>query len=458
MQTAAEVWNEISKQFSGKTNKMQVTRILHEMRHLRQGQRSVTEYAGELKRLYRDLEFFHPFKSDDPKGGALLREWFQPILVHTFLEGLNAEFDFRRKMIYSATNWPSLEEAISSILEETQISNQGENSQANTDARAALSSQAPPKPPLITKDDQANATKSKYRRKTKLVCDHCKESGHIKKYCFELVGYPPGWQQQQYARHHIGDARGIKQDRVHLTSSAGELPAVAAQALEEFKSKLMASSTDGPSASTSSFHASRGVNQSQISNSSNNSWIIDSGATNHMTGSPKEFSSYVPRSGKDRVRIADGSYVPIMGSGTISCTPSLPLTPVLHVPNFPVNLLSVSSITKSLNCRAWFEPSFCVFQELKTGKVLGTETEHDGLYYLDNAASPLALSAHTTSAYELLLLHRRFGHLSFRVLARLFPSLFASCYKDKLVCDACELAKHTRATYPSSSERSQNSF
>ncbi|KAK1684333.1 hypothetical protein QYE76_045181 [Lolium multiflorum] len=40
----------------------------------------------------------------------------------------------------------------------------------------------------------------------------------------------------------------------------------------------------------------------------------------------------------------------------------------------------------------------------------------------------------------------------------MFPSLFASCCKDKLVCDICELAKHTRANYPSNSERSKIPF
>jgi hypothetical protein len=35
-QTAAEVWVSIEKQFSGKTNKMQVSRILHELRHIKQ--------------------------------------------------------------------------------------------------------------------------------------------------------------------------------------------------------------------------------------------------------------------------------------------------------------------------------------------------------------------------------------------------------------------------------------
>jgi hypothetical protein len=85
-------------------------------------------------------------------------------------------------------------------------------------------------------------------------------------------------------------------------------------------------------------------------------WIIDSGATNHMTCSPKFFSSYKPLSGRDRVRIVDGSSAPIMGSGTSECTPSMTSSPVLHVPEFPVNLLSVSSISKALNCGVWFEP------------------------------------------------------------------------------------------------------
>ena len=35
------------------------------------------------------------------------------------------------------------------------------------------------------------------------------------------------------------------------------------------------------------------------------------------------------------------------------------------------------------NCRGWFDPSHCAFQELGTGRILGTGTVHNGLYYLD---------------------------------------------------------------------------
>ncbi|CAO2181652.1 unnamed protein product [Urochloa humidicola] len=263
LQTPTEVWKEIGNQFSGKTNKMQVTRVLHEMRNLKQGQKSITEYAGELKRLYRDLEFFHPFKCDDANGMTRLREWFQPILVQTFLEGLNSEFDFRRQMIYSAADWPTLDEAISSILEEeTRLSSQVGVQQVNTDNRAALSTQAPstPIPPFARfKNDQANAPRFGYRRKQKIVCDHCGREGHLEEKCFDLIGYPPGWPQRQRGRQSSSNARGIKQDRVHVTSTTGELPTVAAQALEEFKSKLMVASAEGPSGSVSSFHASKGT-------------------------------------------------------------------------------------------------------------------------------------------------------------------------------------------------------
>jgi hypothetical protein len=65
----------------------------------------------------------------------------------------------------------------------------------------------------------------------------------------------------------------------------------------------------------------------------------------------------------------------------------------LHVPKFPVNLLSVSSMNKSLDCGSWFDPARCVFQELGTGRLLGTGTEHEGLYYLDEGSDEAVLAS-----------------------------------------------------------------
>lgn len=245
-QTAAEVWTSIEKQFSGKSNKMQVSRILHEMWHFTQDQKSVTEYAGELKKLYRDLEFFRPFKPHDPRDLSLLREWFEPLLVQVFLEGLNPEFKLRSQMIQASPDWPTLDQTIASILEEeTRLANQEATPQMHGDNRAALTHA---QTSVTSRSNQANTTKFDYRRRNKVVCDHCKMPGHVKKNCLELVGYPPGWKQRQTSRFNSsGNNFEKKQDRAHLTSSTKELPATAAHALEEFKAKLMAVATEGSS-------------------------------------------------------------------------------------------------------------------------------------------------------------------------------------------------------------------
>jgi hypothetical protein len=100
-----------------------------------------------------------------------------------------------------------------------------------------------------------------------------------------------------------------------------------------------------------------------------------------------------------------------------------------------------------------------LFQDLKSGRILGTGTEHDGLYYLNSALAPTALTTRNTSSTdELLLLHCRLGHPSFQSLGRMFPSYFQSCCKEKLVCDVCELAKHTRTNYPNRGERCEMPF
>ena len=63
------------------------------------------------------------------------------------------------------------------------------------------------------------------------------------------------------------------------------------------------------------------------------SWIIDSGATDHMIGCYKILSSYSPCACDKKVKIADGSLLAIAGMGTIKLTSLITLLDVLYVPN-----------------------------------------------------------------------------------------------------------------------------
>ena len=85
---------------------------------MKQGSKSVTEYAGEIKRLYRELHYYHPFQPVDKNDVAVHHTWFEPFVGKLFLDGLNQEFDLRRQLIFSKTEWLSLDDIISSVIEE----------------------------------------------------------------------------------------------------------------------------------------------------------------------------------------------------------------------------------------------------------------------------------------------------------------------------------------------------
>ena len=77
----------------------------------------------------------------------------------------------------------------------------------------------------------------------------------------------------------------------------------------------------------------------------------------------------------------------------VQATSSLTLTDVIYVPYFPVSLLSISQLTKQNNYKITFLHSHCVFQDLSTGKRIGSRHERGGMYYLDDRVSPTSLVA-----------------------------------------------------------------
>jgi hypothetical protein len=59
-----------------------------------------------MKRLYRDLHYYHPFEPVDKKDLAIHHKWFEPIVSKIFLDGLDEKFNLRRQLIFSNPAWP----------------------------------------------------------------------------------------------------------------------------------------------------------------------------------------------------------------------------------------------------------------------------------------------------------------------------------------------------------------
>ena len=93
----------------------------------------------------------------------------------------------------------------------------------------------------------------------------------------------------------------------------------------------------------------------------NSDWIIDSGATDHMTPHPSYFSSYTTLPYQHHITVVNGSHTPVTGCGKVQLQHSLHLKNVLHVPKLTNNLVSIHKLTQDLNCAITFFQSHCVF-------------------------------------------------------------------------------------------------
>ncbi|GAB2280939.1 hypothetical protein Dimus_039437 [Dionaea muscipula] len=183
-------------------------------------------------------------------------------------------------------------------------------------------------------------------------------------------------------------------------------------------------------------------------------WIIDFWASDHMTGTLDLLHAYSSTSSYPDVRVADGSFVPVRGMGTISLTPALTISSVLYLPTLSFNLLSVSALARTHHCRVVFLADSYEFQDLLTGQSLGRgRRTSGGLYVLNVDSSSLACSGVSSTVIDL---HNRLGHPSLSSLKRLCPEARAV---SRLFCESCQFAKHHRVTYlPRSDPRASAPF
>jgi len=108
---------------------------------------------------------------------------------------------------------------------------------------------------------------------------------------------------------------------------------------------------DRQNSCSTAFVAHTGISCAGLTHSNSlGSWVLDSGATDHITGNKSLFSSLSTSSHLPSITMANDYKVSSHGIGTIHLFSFLPIDNVLYVPGSPFNLLSVSRLTSSLDC------------------------------------------------------------------------------------------------------------
>jgi len=191
------------------------------------------------------------------------------------------------------------------------------------------------------------------------------------------------------------------------------------------------------------------------------SWIIDLGASDHICGNLKWFHFYneiIPT----HIKLPTRHFTIAKQSGTIKFSDDFIIHVVLYVPDFHLNLISVSKLTNFLNCIVIFNGFQCLIQDKKTKKMIGSGDKREELYYLNLSNKLTSSASKTISNYVPLpdsaLWHFRLGHLSFSRMKSL-QSLFPYVHEDsKATCDVCHFAKHRKLLFPESCNKATKPF
>ncbi|XP_070057489.1 uncharacterized protein [Nicotiana tomentosiformis] len=343
----------------------------------KQGEREVTAYYNEMVSLWQELDQCYNDKWECPADSVKTRKMEENERVYLFLAGLNQEFNEVRSRILGKNPMPSLHETFSEIRRE--------ETRRKVMLKPDLNLELKPVVDALT----LATVKNEYDKRKKSWCGHCKKYWHTRETCWKIHGKPPNWKKKGV------DNCGFQ--FLHLQTTyfdQGKQPTPETSPFTREQLELLhkllqspqfRSGGPDPSNPSYSFAQTGNVPSAFLSANSNqiDSWIIDSGASEHMTEKSNFFSTYTPCAGNNKIKIADGSFSAIAGKGIVKLSPSLTLHDILHVPKLSCNLISVSKLTRSLNCRAILDSDLCEFQDKVSRKMIGSARESGGLYFLD---------------------------------------------------------------------------
>ncbi|KAJ9561136.1 LOW QUALITY PROTEIN: hypothetical protein OSB04_006296 [Centaurea solstitialis] len=255
--------------------------------------------------------------------------------------------------------------------------------------------------------------------------------GHKRDGYFKLIGYPKWW------------PRKAKVDKAKPKAAHIETEPSLAGLTEAQYQVLMKHFTGSEGDHVRKANMAGKENMAGKHNK-NSDWIVDSGSTEHIVHKLESLENGTRTIREEPVMKPNGDNIPVEAKGYCTLIGGNKINEVLYVPNFNCNLLSVSRLSKELQCVA-----------LRSKKLIGTGRCIQGLYRMGMVAQARKAMAIKVDAK---VWHSRLGHASDSKLS------YIDCLKDLSfdfkndVCDSCVNAKHTRTPFPKSTIKTNECF
>lgn len=321
LSSSKEIWEFLKRSYSKAKDDALIYEIQVKAASTKQGDLSASEYVSVLQTCWQELDQYQVLKMKCSEDAALFKDFIHKQRSYQLLAGLNSEFDLIRVQILGQKDFPSLEEIIFIV-------------RAEESRRAVM---------LEQKMVEGSVLLARGEKKDERWCAHCKRSGHIKERCWKLHGKPSTkeWNNKERPNPQVNLVTGGG------GGTSGHTQGISAAEFEKFRAFF--NSLEKPSGETSSSpHTLTLSGNPSIPLCLRTSeyphpiqWILDSGATEHMTNCPQNFHNFQPCPKPKQVLTANSSIAQVKGQGNINLSEKISLKNVLHVPTLSSNLISI---------------------------------------------------------------------------------------------------------------------
>nr|XP_009798056.1 PREDICTED: uncharacterized protein LOC104244342 [Nicotiana sylvestris] len=297
--SAQKLWKEIEQRY-GKPHGTKVFQIRKELASISQGASNIASYFNRIKKLWDELAYSISY----PECTCGCKEAFQKLeeeqKVHQFLMGLNESYSGARRNILLMKLLSNIDSVYAMLIEaESQVEVQPSNSTFNSDSASFFSSIQKSYPMRVHFESSKVNFESSKKGNTNMVGRYCKKPGHSIDKCYKLHEYPPNpgpkFKRTVACAQVTNPTLAVAPDSHSREGSKAVPIEIGGNILskEQYKqlvyllqlSKLTSTPQDLASAfaNFAGLLATTDFSKCAFPKLEDSLWIIDSGATNHMT-------------------------------------------------------------------------------------------------------------------------------------------------------------------------------
>ncbi|KAK9664574.1 hypothetical protein RND81_14G052800 [Saponaria officinalis] len=380
-ESAKDVWSELEDRY-GQSNGAQLYAVQKKLSDFSQGNDSITSYFTKIKSVWDEIEAMgmNPVCSCTCTCGSKKKQikYTEDQKIVQFLMGLNDSYTVIRGTILMQNPLPKLATVYNNLIQEERQRDIHNSAQfrmdsasfyARNDSRGRSGYNGIPSSPSFSQRQQSFGTK-KPTANTVLECRYCKKPGHTIDKCYRL---------QNRGRKFAGSAHFDNFGNTGCFPDDGIASTAPNSNNAEGFSAAPPSTLDSSSMSA---NFAGNTFSSVFSTKMRDTWILDSGATDHMCSNKSLFSVLTPLPKPFTISLPNGQFVTIDSVGEVPISPNITLANVLFVPCFHFNLLSVAKLTKQCNSTIVFTPDACLLQDSSLKRPLTLGRNYKDLYTL----------------------------------------------------------------------------